>query len=624
MPLHISDKAINTQKIEDMNMNDKEKKCHSRVLHQLQPFGFQTVIHWGSDHKLILNILNAKTMKNLKRIAYSIILIATYFIEIKAQSLKPIQKFNTEYMESYPSLTPDGKMIVFTSLRCGQPWSRNYSWIYNNKSQCDGDIYYSIRTDEGWDEPTVLGPSINTSWREDEPSIFLNGNYIIFESWRADWQESNGPYFLSELSGTDWSTPVGLSDSINIFFNSRFESSSYRMQQDLITRFGRKKGIKLFQLHEKDYQKFQLAATLNLFSDQTYRHFTEGISVSNNGKVLVFSAQDFNAPEINFDLYICYMLSNGEWTYPKMLPINTMGNELLPFIAADEKTLYFSSNRRGGNGGYDIYKADISKIDGYMKSTNIGLPYNSSENDLGFITAVVGDLGYLVRNGDIYEVELNDISKPQEVVLIKGTVKHYKGHTLPGNIALIDQESDEVVATIKNNELTGGYLLVCPRESKSYSLRVNLEDSTTFNYDIEISESSPPVIYVNTVVRFIPFIGQEVSHSTVFYEPEESHLPLESANLLDQIVYRLHGDPNLRVEVSGHTNGIPDAKHCYDLSVERAKKIHDYFVSQGINSDRIQYRGFGKSKPRAPNTSYRSRMKNQRADISIISLKPNM
>ncbi len=127
---------------------------------------------------------------------------------------------------------------------------------------------------------------------------------------------------------------------------------------------------------------------------------------------------------------------DGSWSEPlNMGPdINTFGVEATPFLAADNTTLYFSTNARPGYGYYDIFmtrRLDESWTK-WSEPVNLGPNINTPGWDGYFTIPASGDYSYLVSTdnslgyGDIFRVKVSEAVKPKPVALIKGQVYNLK------------------------------------------------------------------------------------------------------------------------------------------------------------------------------------------------------
>ncbi len=113
-------------------------------------------------------------------------------------------------------------------------------------------------------------------------------------------------------------------------------------------------------------------------------------------------------------------------------------------------------------------------------------------------------------------------------------------------------------------------------------------------------------------------VGATALINNVYFVADASFLQIPSYAELDKLVSFLQKNNSLKVEIGGHTNGLCDDAFCNQLSTSRAKTCVDYLISKGINANRLNYKGYGKSqllKPEAPSNSL-----NQRVEIKIIGI----
>lgn len=115
-------------------------------------------------------------------------------------------------------------------------------------------------------------------------------------------------------------------------------------------------------------------------------------------------------------------------------------------------------------------------------------------------------------------------------------------------------------------------------------------------------------------------IGQTIKIKNLFFEADSANLKKESYEVLDEIYTFLKNNPKVIIEIGGHTNGIPTREFCNRLSTLRAKTVAIYLNEKGIPKYRIKYKGYGKSKPLHPNSTYYGRRMNQRVEIKILKV----
>ena len=94
-----------------------------------------------------------------------------------------------------------------------------------------------------------------------------------------------------------------------------------------------------------------------------------------------------------------------------------------------------------------------------------------------------------------------------------------------------------------------------------------------------------------------------------------------SIKALDDLASFLKEHKNIKIEIGGHTNGLPAHDYCDKLSQSRAMNVADYLKSKGLNPEQIQYKGYGKRIPIADNETEQGRRQNQRVEVKILEIK---
>ncbi len=115
-------------------------------------------------------------------------------------------------------------------------------------------------------------------------------------------------------------------------------------------------------------------------------------------------------------------------------------------------------------------------------------------------------------------------------------------------------------------------------------------------------------------------VGQVIRVEQITFAADSTRLRAESYPVLDELYRFLVENPQIRLEVGGHTNNLPTPEVCDRLSTNRAEAVVDYLIYKGISADRLTYKGYGKRFPIAPNTTPEGRKKNQRVEIKILSV----
>ncbi len=114
--------------------------------------------------------------------------------------------------------------------------------------------------------------------------------------------------------------------------------------------------------------------------------------------------------------------------------------------------------------------------------------------------------------------------------------------------------------------------------------------------------------------------GQTIRLEKLYFEADSTQMTTASFPTLNEIYTFLQNNPNITIEVGGHTNGVPSHEYCDNLSTERARSVAKYLVQKGVPVDRVKYRGYGKRKPIATNETTTGRKRNQRVEIKILEV----
>lgn len=115
--------------------------------------------------------------------------------------------------------------------------------------------------------------------------------------------------------------------------------------------------------------------------------------------------------------------------------------------------------------------------------------------------------------------------------------------------------------------------------------------------------------------------GQVLRIEKLYFKADSSKISLKSYNELDKIYGFLRSNPEISIEVGGHTNSMCETSFCNELSERRAQAVAYYLIGKGISSKRLKYKGYGKAKPLASNSTSSGRKRNQRVEIKILSLQ---
>ena len=319
-------------------------------------------------------------------------------------------------------------------------------------------------------------------------------------------------------------------------------------------------------------------------------------------------------------------LSNGVWSDPENLGplVNTAGNEIYPFIHADNQTLYFTSNGHLGFGNDDLFLVRKQPGGNWTKAENLGYPINTIENEGSLVVAADGKTAYYASDRsdskgglDLYSFELRSDVRPARTLWVKGKVFDKKtGKGLPSAVELTDLSSQELLSKVQT-DATGAYLLTLP-VGKDYAFNVNrrgyLFFSENFTFTRTVSDST---YHLDIPLQPIEKNATTVLHN-IFFDVKQFELKPSSTLELDKLVALMKENPTLRILISGHTDNVGKAAENSKLSNNRAQAVVKYVSSKGIEIKRLVFRGYGAQKPVADNTSESGRARNRRTELTVL------
>ena len=402
-----------------------------------------------------------------------------------------------------------------------------------------GDIWMSKKNEKGeWQRPEALEGELNTEMDEGVCSFTPDGQTMYLTRARREPNASTSvEIFTSQRSDAKWSAPV-----------------KYEILNDTVSAVGHP-------------------------------------SVSADGKWLYFTS-DMPGGQGGRDIWRINLLDKQGSLENMGEFINTPGDEMFPYSRTDS-ILYFASDGHPGFGGLDIFKATLTPSGGW-KVENMGSPVNSAADDFG-ITFGQGESGFLTSNrGDgrgydhIYSFVLPDLE-----IWISGWVLDRDEEPVPNAVIRIigkDGSNQKAVANPDGSfrfPLQRGVDYVMLAGAKGY-----LNAKQEFTTDIAEEDAEYNVDFI------LASINKPVVIDNIFYDFDKAMLRDESKAALDEMAQIMRDNPNITIEMASHTDRVGSDEYNIGLSQRRAKSVIDYLISVGIKADRLQWQGYGKSRPK--------------------------
>ena len=463
---------------------------------------------------------------------------------------------NTNYLEYYPSLTIDGKKMIFTRR-------------VNN----DEDFYESENINGVWSKATPAKGKINTTLNEGAQSISQDGQWLIFTG--CNYPEGQG--------------------SCDLYISFKTKSGSWTEAENI-------------------------GAIVN--TDL----WESAPTLSPDKKDLYFSSNRFNGYG-GKDIWVTHRSNTGKWTEPENLgpTINTSGDETCPFIHPDNQTLYFNSNGLPGYGMADLFLTRKGADNKWITPLNLGYPINTIDDEGSLIVASDGYTSYYASDRknknsglDIYSFTLPKEISAHKTLWINGNVFDAKTKLgLPSMATLTCIGNTNFSTQIQTDE-DGNFLITLPI-GYEYSLNINRKGYLFYSDHFSLPENTADSFFKLNVPLQPIEAGASVVLKNIFFGNNETKLQPESEAELNKIISLLNENPNMKVQISGHTDNVGKKEANQLLSLNRAKSVVNYLIGKGININRLLPKGFGDTKPVASNDTDEGKSLNRRTEINIVS-----
>lgn len=332
------------------------------------------------------------------------------------------------------------------------------------------------------------------------------------------------------------------------------------------------------------------------------------------------------------DLYVSFRQPNGAYgplinLGPK---VNTAGNEGGPFLAADNRTLYWGSDN-GTFGSSDIFvskRLDDTWLN-WSPRVNLGPTINTLGWDSYFCIHPSGRYAYMNTSDGYMEgicrLDLpNDPASrmllPDPVVIVKGRVLHAKTKQPLGvEIRYDDLGTNKNIGTAVSEPKEGRYSVVLTG-GRSYGFYANRDGFFPVSDNIELMDLKQYQVVERDLYLEPIEVGATIRLNNLFFDTDKAILRAESTTELDRLIAMLKTRTTIVISIDGHTDDRGTDAHNNKLSTDRANAVMAYLVKSGIAPERLTAKGYGKTKPVLKGTSDGARQKNRRVEFSITSI----
>lgn len=500
-----------------------------------------------------------------KYISLLVILFSIYNINLLSQSKKYEPQnlgvgVNTICDELLPIISADGKTLYFCRDHCNDGYGKQDIWVSR------------LKPNGIWSTAINLGSPLNNEHDNFVISVTPDGNTLLLgNAYNKDGTMSPGISISRKIQG-GWSFPEKV--IIRDYYNNS-SSGSFFMASD--------------------------------------------------GRTLLMTAQRDDSYGKK-DIYVSFLNDDDTWSAPINLgaAINTAEEEISPFLASDGVTLYFSTEGRGGFGSADVFIS--RRLDdtwqNWSQPENLGSTINTSEWDAYYKVTAEGDWAYFVSDknsygrGDIFRVMLPENLRPKPVVLMKGRVISYKSKVpLPAKI-VYKIIPDSKAAGKSTTDPDNGYYEITLPSGAHYEYFAESEGYLSANWNLDLKLLTK-YKEIEQNLELIPTADSIFCIRNVFFNKAKATLNKQAISDIQVGIDFLKENTDCVVEIAGHTDITGSAQINEALAEKRAKVVSDYFISQGITSDRIIMKSFSFTKPVISNDTEEGRALNRRVEFLV-------
>ena len=487
-------------------------------------------------------------------------------------------------------------------------------------------------------EPINPGDSINTPADEYWPSLNAEANELVFT--RLERTDRNGKiiqipqedFYLSKLDSIGWRKAKPLGEPINTAENEGAQTLSADGKLLLFTGCGRPDGVGGCDLYLAVNRNGKWTTPMNLGEPVNSGAWESQPSLSADGNTLYF-VSNRRGGKGNMDIWKAEKTAVSAEGIPlfgnvmNVSEINTAGNDQSPCIHADGKTLYFASDSRPGLGGTDLYLSRIEN-DKWTQPVNLGFPINTNGNEEGLITEISGERAWFTSNRnpdngrDIYYFTLPKSVRPEPVSFLKGIILDaLTAKKISASITLVNLETKMEVRTISSSENEGDFL-VCLPSGINYGLNITRKGYLFVSENVSLLNGYTSKIPKNVTIRLHPIVaGAFTTLKNIFFETNSWQLKEESVTQLNQMAEFMKLNPDVVMEVVGHTDRVGTEAYNLDLSQKRAGTVVEELKKRGVEPYRIKGRGVGFAFPVGDNGNEEGRSANRRTEFLVKELK---
>lgn len=478
-----------------------------------------------------------------------------------------------------------------------------------------------------------LGPNVNSISPDLNPKITADGQELFYTKRIVENGQIFEEIWVSEKNKQNkWGKATKLTDPFNI--NDKNSVSFVSIDGNTVVIKGiyidgklhhRERGFSVLKKLKTGWSK-PLAIKVDDYNLMD-KGIHNGMAMSTSQDVMIFTMSEIKEVKDN-DLYISFVKEDGHFSKPIKLGanINSAANEFSPFLASDNTTMYFASDRPGGLGETDIWitKRLDSTWQNWSNPVNLGAPVNTKDKEGYYSVDASSQFAYMVSDknsmgeADVIRIKLRKDQQANPVVLVTGRVLDRRANKpIESRIVYKLMPEGTKAGQVMTDPISGEYKIILPygRKYEFFAGAKGYLSETSFLDLTQVAEYQERKIDLGLV----PIeVGQIVKMNNIFFEYKSSTLAQESFIELDRIADEMEENPTMEIEIEGHTDDKGSHEYNTKLSAQRAEIVRQYLITKVAKPSRVKSIGYGETKPIAPNDTEEGRSINRRVEFTVM------
>ncbi len=477
-------------------------------------------------------------------------------------------------------------------------------------------------------DPVPFSSALNSSGDELNPTFTADGRTVVFT--RHDGRQED--FYTARQSDEVWKDAYPLAD-LNTPENEGAHCLSKDGRRMIFTSCNNRNGLGSCDLYESLWWQGHWSEPVNLGPAVNSRHWDSQPTLSADGRLLIFSSK---RPEGKggADLWYSTYSQDGQWSVAQLLPgkIQSPGDDETPFLHADGKTLYFSSNGHIGMGFHDLFVSRLTADSSWSKPVNLGYPINTREQEQAMTLGLDGQTAYFSSdrftsnsqaNFDLFTFTLPADRRGTPVTYVTGTVRSaISRNGLPATITFQCLDTPDAPPFILSADPDGQYLICLP-VGKRYALLIDHPKHSFFSQSFDLMDTlafHPYQIDVDLypIEKAKSKDRKPIVLQNILFSSGSATLLPESTFELEKIQNFLVQNPELKIRIEGHTDNIGHPEDNLELSSRRATSVVRWLIDHGIPENRLESIGYGETNPLVENDTAVHRQMNRRTELVIL------